>query len=336
MPEQAHHYLSQAFLSGFTDDGGNIWMFDRKANRISATAPKVIASENDLYAFVGADGATRRDIETEFFKLVDGPIRPILRKLAIRQVVSDKELDDLALFVGCLRVRTPSGIDEIDQSFRGFVDKMHPLRSKEYVEERIKTYEQDTGQSLGMTADEIVEMFTSRRYEVVPERGHLLVAMCELGTTLATQLRSLDWTFLVAAQGRHFIVSDCPFVIVPPSGHDGSLTGVGILSKGAVKYVALSAGLCLKMGDPGTQVTYRTASGTDVRRINCWTARNSERFIFGGSEALLRRVVDAANLKAGHQRAEVVVREIPHATDPTRSLLQVFTRPKITPESPSE
>ena len=332
MSAQAHHYLSQAFLSGFTDGGGNIWMFDRKTNRISATAPRVIASEKDLYAFIGSDGTTRRDIETQFFQLVDRPIRPILRRLEARHDWSVKELDDLALFVGCLRVRTPSGIDELDQVFRGLADTMHPYRSKEYLEERIKTYERDTGKSLGMTADEIVEMFTSGRYEIVPERGHLLVAMCEMGTTLATRLRTLDWTFLVAAQDRQFIVSDCPFVIVPPSGHDGSLTGAGILSKGAVKYVALSARLCLKMGDTGTQVTYRTANGTDVRRINCWTANNSERFIFGSSEALLQRVVNAAKLKAGQQRAEVVVRELPHAIDTTRSLLQVFTRPKITPE----
>ena len=336
MSGQAHHYLSQAFLSGFTDDNGTIWMFDRKTNRISLTAPRVIAAENDLYAFTGADGATRRDIETNLFKLVDGPIRPILRKIATRQDLSEKELDDLSLFVGFLRVRTPAGIDEIEQAARGFANKVNPFRSREYVQERIENYERDTGQPLGMTADEMVEMFTSERYEIVPERGHLLVLMCEMGLKLATHLRGLDWTILVASQARQFIVSDYPFVIVPPPGHDVALTGVGVLSQGAVKYVALSAKLCLEMGGLGTQLSYRSASGAEVRKINCWTACNSERFVFGGNEALLRRVIEAAKLPPGEHKSEVVIREIPHATDPTRSLLQVFPRPKITPESSSK
>ncbi|HYM12367.1 MAG TPA: DUF4238 domain-containing protein [Bryobacterales bacterium] len=336
MSAQTHHYLSQAFLTGFTDDDGNIWMLDRKTSRISLTAPRVIASEKDLYAFTGADGTTRRDIETNLFRLVDGPIRPILRKLAARQDMSEKELADLSLFVGFLRVRTPAGIDEIEQASRGLANRVNPFRSKEYVEEWIKNYERDTGQAVGMAADEIVEVFTSGRYQIVPERGHLLVLMCKMGQKLAMQLRALDWTFLVAPQARQFIVSDYPFVIVPPSGHDGALTGVGILSQGAVKYVALSAKLCLKMGDVGTRVSYQSASSAEVRRINCWTARNSERFVFGGCEALLQRVIKIAKLPPGEQKSEVVIREIPHATDPTRSLLHVFARPKIAPERSSQ
>ncbi len=336
MSEQAHHYLSQAFLSGFTDASGNIWMFDLKTGSASLTAPRVTALEKDLYAFPGRDGTTHREIETELFGLVDRPIRPIIGKLAARQQVTDRELDDLSLFVGFLRVRTPSGIDEIDQALRGIATKTHPYRSKANVEERLKEYERDAGKPLGMTADEIIEALTSERYEIAPERGHLLVAMCEAGPTLATRLRALDWTFLVAAQDRHFVVSDRPFVIVPPTGHDSSLTGVGILSRGTVKYVPLSATLCLRIGDAGTRVSYEPASGAEVRKINCWTARNAERFIFSDSEVLLRRVHKAAGLEPGVRRTEVIVRETPHPSDSTRSLLQVYTRPRIEPEPPSE
>lgn len=246
--------------------------------------------------------------------------------------MTDKELADLSLFVGFLRVRTPSGIDEIDQALRGVADKTNPFLSAEYVTDRLRKYEQETGRALGLTADEIVEMSSSGRYEVVPERGHLLVGMCEMGLTLAMQLRSLDWTFQLAARDRHFAVSDCPFVIVPPLGHDTADKGIGILSKGAVKYVPLTQSLCLRMGDFGAQVDYSLASGSDVRRVNCWIARNSTRFVFSSSEALLRRVIDAARLEPGERKAEVVIREIPHATDPTRSILQVFRRAKIEPE----
>jgi hypothetical protein len=138
----------------------------------------------------------------------------------------------------------------------------------------------------------------------------------------------------VAPRARQFIVSDYPFVIVPPPGYDGSLTGVGVLSQGAVKYVALSAGLCLMMGDLGTYLNYRSIDGAEVRKINCWTAGNSERFIFGSNEPLLQRVIEA-KLPPGEHKSEVIVREIPHAIDPTRALLQVFPRPKIVPESSS-
>lgn len=336
MPTQAHHYLSQAFLDGFTDSDGSVWMFDRTTNRFCATGPRAIAAENDLYAFIGADGSTHRDIETDLARLVDGPIRPILKRIAARLIVTDKELADLSLFVGFLRVRTPSGIDEIDQALRGVANKTNPFLSREHVTERLRKYEQTTGSVMPLTADEIVEMFSSGRYEIVPERGHLLVGMCEMGLTLAMQLRSLDWTFLFAARDRHFVVSDCPVVVVPPLGHDIAHKGIGILSKGAVKYVPLTQGLCLRMGDFGAQVGYSFASGNDVRRINCWIARNSTRFVFGSSEVLLRRVIDVAKLEPGERKAEVVIRDIPHATDPSRSILQVFSRAKIEPERSSE
>lgn len=73
-----------------------------------------------------------------------------------------------------------------------------------------------------------------------------------------------------------------------------------------------------------------------MRRINCWSARNSARFIFGSSEALLRRVIDAAKLDPGERHAEVVAREISQATDPTRSVLQIFPRAKIAPDRTSD
>ncbi len=300
------------------------------------STPKVVAFENDLYAFTGVDGTTNRGIENDLFRLIDTPIRPVLRKLADRQNVSDSELDQVAQFVGYLKVRTPTGIDEIEQAYTGVLNKTNPYLSKEYVEERKRSYERETGTELGMEADEIVAMFTSEQYELGPERGHLLVLMCETGLTISRHLRELDWTFLVAPEGRHFIVSDHPFVILPAPGHDPSLGGVGIRSEGAIKYVPLTATLCLQMGDAGTQVKYQSANGSEVRKINGWMARNSQRFLFGNSEVLLQRILSAADLKPGEHKSEVVVREIRHATDPDRALLQVFTRSKIEAERREE
>lgn len=326
---EAHHYLSQAFLSGFVNDAGDIWMFDRRSGRLTPSAPKAIACKNDLYAFTGADGTTKRDTERELFGLIDRPIRPILQKLTNHQHVSDSELDQVAQFVGYLKVRTPSGIDELEQAYTGLLNKTHPYRSKPYVEAAIKRYESESGKASDLGADEIVAMFTSERYELAPERGHLLVLMCEMGLKIAEHVRSLDWTFLVSPQGRQFIVSDHPFVIVPPAGHDPLLGGVGIRSPGAVKYVPLDATLCLRMGDTGTAVTHHLSSGAEVRKINALIASNSERFVYGSNEALLRRIVSAPELRSGEHRSEVVIREISHATDPDRTLLQVFTQARI-------
>jgi hypothetical protein len=41
-------------------------------------------------------------------------------------------------------------------------------------------------------------------------------------------------------------------------------------------------------------------------------------------------------LEPCERKAEVVIRDIPHATDPSRSILQVFSRAKIEPERSSE
>ena len=326
---EAHHYLSQAYLSGFTNDLGEVCMLDRHTGRLSRCHPKVLAFQNDLYAFKDKNCKINRTFERDFFGLVDRPLRRLVERVRTREPLTDEELIHVALFAACLRVRTPTGIRELDEVARAYAKRMNPLQSKEYVEERLRTQERESGEAISTTADDIVEMFASGRYQIAPDRGHLLSEMCKMGAILGSILQSLDWTFLIAPRSRQFIISDCPFVVVPPRGHDSDASGVGVRSPGAVKYVPLSSDLCLKAGEPGPAVTYRQVDSAEVRQINYWVAQNSERFVFASSEELLQRIAEGARLKSGRDKSEIIVREIPQATDERRALFHVYSRPKI-------
>jgi hypothetical protein len=324
---QWQHYLPQVYLAGFATATGEVWRYDRVSGDLKALATPVIGAEKDLYSLLTGEELSH-EIETRWFSPLDGCFGPILRKLGDGGQISATELRHLANFVAHLRVRTPSNIRETEARFRQLDLFLGPDR------EQIK-YHSPSAEGAADTyvmSEERCDCVSTRR-AMAEERNEALRTLVTTGINLAHSLLDLEWTILPAPRNRSFIIGDNPFLIMPPEAHDADLGGVGPSTPGAAVFVPLSSRICLRIiNTRRPALVRRNIDGVAVRAVNSCQVLNSERYLFGTSDALLMRLISDLPIVPGLNLAEVVLREAPSASDPSRSLLHFFTKPKIGPE----
>src|ERR1019366_3155612 len=254
-----------------------------------------------------------------------GRFGPILRKLEGSEDPSPTELSDLASFVAYLRVRTPAMIRETETRVRQFDAFLGPDRDSITYHAGQPARVPDTY----VMSEERCDIVSTHR-DIEARRNEVLKLLVDAGMQIARALLHLEWTILIAPHGRSFVIGDNPFSIVPSKSHDVNLEGIGPMTPGAAVFVPLSSRICLRMTNTGNPPAgSRKVGGSEVRAINSCQVLNSERYLFGQSDVLLKRLVadlvSARDLNLG----EVVLREAPSVSDESRSLLHSFTKSKI-------
>jgi hypothetical protein len=324
---QWQHYLPEVYLRGFATASGAVWRYDRADGVLKLLPPRVIGGERDLYSMVDGEELSQ-EIENEWFNPLDGCFGPILRKTQNQEELSPVELTHLANFVAYLRVRTPASIRETELSVRQFVTQVGA------VSDSVKYHSEppDHGSDSFVMTEEQSDNVSTRRGDAAA-RNDVLKVLLKTGVQLAGALLGLDWTVLSTPHGRSFIVGDNPFVIVPPKSHCTDIEGVGPMTPGAATFVPLSSTLCLRVTNTGYLARRLRVDGDAVRAINACQVLNSERYVFGPSDALLSRLTTELVKSPGLNLAEVVIREAKSVSEPeSRSLIHSFTKSKILPE----
>lgn len=324
---QRQHYLPEIYLNGFAAASGAVWRYDRADGALKLLPPRVIGGERDLYSLVDGEELSQ-EIENEWFNPLDGCFGPILRKTQNQEELSHVELTHLANFVAYLRVRTPASIREAELRFRQLVTQVGG------VSDTVKYHLEppDLGSDSFVMTEEQVDNVSTCRDEAAT-RNDVLKVLVETGVHLSRALLGLDWTLLSTPHGRSFIVGDNPFVIVPPKSHSTDIDGVGPMTHGAATFVPLSSTLCLRVTNTGYLGSRRRVNGDAVRAINACQVLNSERFVFGPSDALLSRLTMKFAANPGLNLAEVVMREAKSVSEPeSRSLIHSFAKSKIPAE----
>jgi len=323
---QWQHYLPQVYLRGFSTESGEVWRYDRASGALKLLPPRVIGAEKDLYAVVTGEEVSQ-EIERNWFSPLDGQFGPILRKIREQKTFSANDLMHLANFVAYLRVRTPEAIRETELTIRQFESQIGVAREKiDY-----RSGPPDHSSDSYVVKEERSDTVSQRRGHAVA-RNEVLGVLIRTGLSIAEALIDLTWTVLVASHGRSFIVGDNPFVIVPPKFHRGDLEGVGPLTPGAATFVPLSSELCLRFTNTGSAASRRQIDGAAIRAINGCQVLNSERYLFGPSNASLNRLTAHLTDCLGVNMAEVVIREAPSVADSSRSLLHSFKKSKVLPD----
>src|SRR6266566_9251613 len=108
------HYIPRFYLNGFVDPDilarekkEVIWVYER-GKQIRRSSPGHEARQRDFYTFV-KDGSRNVDIETWFGKVED-QVAPIVASLVKdKRHITEAERERLALFIGTMQMRTPSG-----------------------------------------------------------------------------------------------------------------------------------------------------------------------------------------------------------------------------------
>ncbi|HZO56102.1 MAG TPA: DUF4238 domain-containing protein [Bryobacteraceae bacterium] len=320
---QWQHYLPEVYLRRFGVAGGEVWRYDRIDGALKLLPPRVIGAERDLYAqWDGRD--LSQEIEKKWFSPLDSKYGPIVRKILRRELANAAERRHLANFVAYLRVRTPAAIRETELRLKQFDTEIGPLPKEWSCPPQPKLNSND----VFFVSKDRVDVVSRERSDAAV-RNEALRLMITTGMQLAEALLSLDWVMLVAPRGRSFVVGDNPFAVVPQSSHEVDMGGIGPLSSGAVTFVPLDATICLRMGT--VSLTRSGAlDGAAVRAINECQVFNGERYLFGQSDALLKRLI-GVGLGKGPNLAEVAFREATNPEDATLGLIHTFTKSKISP-----
>ena len=294
-----HHFLPEAYLRRFADEGGDLWVLDRKQGIVRRQSPEVTAAERELYTLED-DGAERdRSVELALADFVDGPGQHAIRVLDEGGRLSGDDAGKLAIFVAALYVRTPAFREQHrqlaeqmrDSLIRGGVEPAaEPLPESHPEARRLRA-------AGGVRADELLASFNAMRDERRPYQNDFVKMMVNLVPMLADAIHGLEWFIASAPPGKAFITCDAPVIVTRPRNHS-PLLGVGLTTPGSEKIIPLSSGLALLMGDTVAKpmVAHITIDREHLRWINEALVRRCERFAMGRSRALLESLLKATGI----------------------------------------
>lgn len=303
---RAHHYLPQFYLKGFSR-GDHLWIYDRYKKEFREQTPKNLAVANDYYTVTDANGNKNTDIE-KFFSVIEGKASPVIRKVAKRNLITDEERDILASLVASFFVRVP----DFEKSTDEYNDKMLRQMSKfMYCNEKhtkiiMDNYERDTGEKLDISPAELMHFVHEDKYSIKVDRAFHLRIMFDCGKVTAHLLRQMDWVFIYAPKGSSFITTDNPFTLIPPAEYN-EFFGVGVLTKGATKFVPLSQDVAVLIRDVGNKIEGGYPNRNLVKTLNYRIAANSDRFVIARDEPLLRKIVKVTKIDTWKKESRVHV-----------------------------
>jgi hypothetical protein len=293
------HYLPQFYLEGFTDHEDHLlWVFDRELKQFRCQQPKDTAVQGYYYTFTDGNGKRRNDIE-EFFSLIESQTKPILDRISQGKVITDDEKQAFSIFIAFQKTRVPDfekGMNEVGEKIFKRISELM-FSSERGAAEMIKKVRIDAGKDLEINPREFADFVKRGDYTINFEREHSIRLMMSLTMKLAIHFAEMDWAFFRAPERSSFLTSDNPFALIPPEGFDPKgFFGVGILTPGTTKIMPISSEYCLAMGDHGDKIQIIEIDHAMVRRLNSYSAINSDRFIIGKANRLLEKIVSVTNV----------------------------------------
>jgi hypothetical protein len=155
------------------------------------------------------------------------------------------------------------------------------------MQSAIDRYAQEKGESLNVSAEEMIADVKGAKFEVVITEVPFLNSLFRHAKFVANVITELGWSVLCAPEATGFITCDDPVVVVPRRG----ISDVGFRIPGTVVYFPLSRQMCVRLASVTGPITTREVDRGTVRTVNLNIAPNSERFIIGPNKAQLESIV---------------------------------------------
>jgi len=302
MHRQDHHYVAQFHQRGFVEnDGDRLWVYDRKWKSYEQKHPRALCKQPDLYTLVSKDGTEDRAIETKILSVIEDQAARVIARLAPGFVPSRLDIRRLVCFIAIQWTRVPSFIRTAGAVIEAHYDEWLRLRfgTLESASEALAQLEKATNKPQ-ISPEKMVHAVTNGRVKAHTNKAWDIQTMFEHANPLGVWLEHCQWTILVAPSGGNFIVSDNPFVSVPPE--EKKCESLGYAAPGVTSYFPLTRTLCLMARHGGSfTFSYRKVDSQSVRTVNLNTAANSERYIMAASRTQLESIV---NRSACHGEAE--------------------------------
>lgn len=234
-----------------------------------------------------------------FLAQIESASKPIVQKAVSKVQMSSEDKEVMSVFIAFLMNRVPDFEKSVNKVKSHVIQKIMDLTflSEERAEASMKRYVNTTGDQSEVSAKDLVEFHKSGAYTLEIHRNESLRLMLELSVNIAKYLVQMDWIIFHAPKKTSFVTSDNPVFILPPKDWDpNSAFGVGLITPGARKVVPITQGECLVIYDYGDKIRHSDLNRNLVRSFNKSIASNSDRFLIGRDEALVRNLAQTTKL----------------------------------------
>jgi hypothetical protein len=260
-PKRKHHELPELYLRGFCD-GSFLWIYERgkpynpgiKKHKFNPYRCGVVEiAEKDRYARVMPDGTRDFDSYENRLERIEKTADDILRKIRSQSPITSNEKEIFAAYIQNLYKRTK----ERERKTRGILDETQK----------------------GSQLNNIALLFalngqfgTARKYYDAQKylesddgkKTLILESMVTPYPTLHQTIKSMSWTFCVAAGDSYFVTSSAPVAFDP----------VGLFVSPLLFPISKNTAL-IATHDEGTDLEFRNTSSDETLMINFYTIVNA-------------------------------------------------------------
>ncbi len=283
-----HHYLAESYLEGFSEDGRGLWVYDISRQQLRPQTIKDTCVQSHYNALVADDGKRHLEIE-QMLSQVEGDTKQIIAHVDAGGRIDAEQKKTLAYFIALQKVRVPEFEDQVNATSANLMNRMtrQSFADLDRARESIKSVEEKNGKPAGVTPEEMVEFVANGEYDLKIHRNHSLEQMVRFAPELANYFVQMEWAFLKAPTGAHYLTTDSAFIMFPPPDWEKNnplRMPYGIHTRGARKVFPLSGRTALVLFDHGDIISYRDATPEMTTMINEQLAADAYRFIVGRDE----------------------------------------------------
>jgi hypothetical protein len=241
---------------------------------------------------------------------IEGATKPIINKVSTKIRLEDGDKETLAMFLAFLMNRVPDFEKSINHVEKHLIKWVMDITwgDEKHAAATLAKFEQDTGNTATITPAQMVEWNRTGAFKINIHRNRSLHLMMALSLSTGNWFKQMEWMFLHAPNKTSFVTSDNPLCLLSPEWHNPKAGyGVGLLTKGAVKVVALNQRTCLLMFDRGDTMSHADGKIEDVRKINHELTVNTDRFLVGRDHALLANLAKRTRLAEWERKGRISI-----------------------------
>lgn len=265
-----HHLLPRHYQAGFSSDGnGELWVFERRKQRIRSAYPSNTSVENHFYSWASPSDRPS-SLESMLAKGIEGPFWPVRDRLDAQQFPDYADRFRLAYFCAFLLVRIPAFRALYEHAFTSGI-AAHPRLERDIE-----------------LINDLFRQSPSGLFLPVTPKNARLRQMVDMAMEVGKHLLTLDIHFMSSYPEEPFITTDNPFVLdrLIDQGQKPSVKADGFL-----KWIPLSAKTAVGFGEPGDNITWTNVIPPKVHRTNRALAAVATDLVIAGSKEQLSKVV---------------------------------------------
>jgi Protein of unknown function (DUF4238) len=293
------HILPQMYLKHFVDPDTPpgmepyVWRYDLAEQRWQRRAPKKVARKRYYYAFQNKNNQLVNTLEPRLSP-IESRGATLIRKLASRTSLTEREAQDFSLFIAQLMFRTPQSrvatASWLDRKCQEFVagQIQHWRENPEEFEEVVRRDRDKSGKRVDITIEDVERS----KPKLEPRDGTLLGYSMMPTIGLAARLLMMSWRIFFTHAEHWLIISDHPCELGwPDEMTEDEITEEtfrGFCIKGIEFHVPLTPNMLFTAFDDGPSCTFGEFFGRElVVQLNQHMAARAEEFIVSPKPSFL-------------------------------------------------